>query len=465
MSEFGPVIAVGDVNGDNADDFYVGGSAGVAGTLFIQKQGSFVKSSPTALSADKESEDAGALFVDVDGDKDLDLFVSSGGNEFEMGAKELQDRLYLNDGRGNFSKGSLPKYLESSGKVLSIDIDNDEDLDLLVTGRLVPGRYPQKASSHLLINSGGKFQDKTSEMAPVLNSIGMVTDADVIDYNNDGWMDIVLVGEWMPVTLLTNQSGNGLSMSEVSDFSETEGWYYSVEVADMDNDGDDDVVVGNLGLNYKYKASKEEPFQVHSGDFDDNGTLDIILSYHEHGHVFPVRGRSCSSQQMPSIKTKFPTFESFGDADLFDVYGEGLNSGERYHATTFSSYYIENESAGKFELHQLPMLAQTSSINNIIIDDFDVDGVKDILISGNLYQSEIETPRNDAGMGLFLRGVGDGKFDAMSIESSGFFAPHDAKSMEKISIGGKDVILIGNNKFLLQAIEVDNERLLSAALP
>ncbi len=459
MSEFGPVIAVADVNKDGKDDFYVGGSAGIAASLYLQKNGSFIEATPEAIISDKSAEDAGAVFFDVDNDGDEDLYVASGGNEFEIDSPELLDRLYINDGEGNFKKGILPKIMESSGAVLPVDIDNDSDLDLLIAGRLVPGKYPQKASSHFLINSGGQLREMN---VPALNEIGMVTDLDLMDFNGDGFMDIVLVGEWMPITFLINQSGKGLEKFISKDAEGSEGWYYSVKTEDMDNDGDMDIVVGNLGLNYKYKASQHEPFQVHSGDFDQNGSLDIVLSYYEHGHAFPVRGRSCSSQQIPTIKEKFPTFESFGDADLFEVYGEDLNSGEYYLANTFQSYYIENKGADSFTFHPLPMLAQTSSINNILIEDFDQDGYLDILISGNLYQSEIETPRNDAGMGLFMKGDGKGGFTPTQIKESGFFAPHDAKSMEKIKVGSKDIILIGNNKFYLQAIEVQKLNFLSS---
>jgi len=208
-----------------------------------------------------------------------------------------------------------------------------------------------------------------------------------------------------------------------------------------------------LGLNYKYKATVDSPFEVYSLDFDGNGSLDIVLSYYEHGESYPLRGRSCSMQQVPTLGEEFPTYESFGDADLKAVYGDSLDKALNYKAFTFASAVIENKGNSEMEVHNLPNLAQTSSINNIMIEDFDLDGKKDLLISGNLYPVEIETPRNDAGMGMYLRGDGKGNFEPVPIYKSGFFAPHDAKDMKKIKIGNRNVILVGNNRTYLQAIE------------
>ncbi len=234
----------------------------------------------------------------------------------------------------------------------------------------------------------------------------------------------------------------------------SEGWYYEVKTADMDNDGDSDIIVGNLGLNYKYKASEKEPFEVYSYDFDSNGSLDIVLSYYEHGVAFPVRGKSCSTQQIPSLKEKFPTYEEFGSSNLENIYGNSLADALNLKSKTFASAFIENKGEGNFEIKPLPSLAQVSSINSILVDDYNSDGHKDLLISGNLYVSEIETPRNDAGTGLLLYGDGKGNFSPVSINDSGFYAPYDAKDMKRIRVGNKEVILIANNNDFLQAIEV-----------
>ncbi len=456
MSQFGPSIAVGDVNGDGLEDFFMGGAAGFSGTLFLQnKTGSFDRILEGAWTHDKMSEDMGVALVDLDGDKDLDLFIVSGGNEFEPNDPALRDRLYLNNGRGQFTRDPklFPEYLSSGSCVIPKDFDQDGDLDLFVGGRLVPGKYPHPANSHLLENRGGKLVDVTMEKAVGLSQLGLVTSATWMDHNNDGLDDLLVVGEWMPVTVFTQTSEGKFEKGLLDGLKESEGWYYAIKADDMDGDGDQDLIVGNLGLNYKYKASVDEPFEVYSYDFDGNGSLDIVLSYYEHGELFPVRGKSCSTQQIPSLGEKFDTYEKFGDSNLGDIYGPSLDDALNLQAKTFASAYIENLGNGRFEWKPLPSLAQSSSVNSVLTGDYNGDGHKDILISGNLYQSEIETPRNDAGTGLLLTGDGTGNFEPASVQESGFFAPFDAKDMKSISVGKREVILVANNSYYLQAIE------------
>ena len=456
MSQFGPSIGVGDVNGDKREDFFLGGAAGEAGQLFIQNtKGSFNKIEQTTWVQDKASEDLGVAFIDIDNDNDLDLFVVSGGNEFNVGDPALQDRLYINNGKGKFTKNkkALPNYLTSGSCVVPNDFDNDGDIDLFIGGRLTPRKYPNAANSHVLENIGGRFVDVTNEKASEMNNLGLVTAATWSDFNKDGLQDLIVVGEWMPVTIFMQTKNGGFKKEIIED---SEGWYFEVKTADMDNDGDEDIVVGNLGLNYKYKASKDEPFEVYSYDFDKNGSLDIVLSYYEHGVAFPVRGKSCSTQQIPSLKEKFPSYEEFGNSNLENIYGNSsLNDALNFQAKTFASAYIENTGDGNFITKPLPLMAQVSSINNILIKDYDLDGFKDLLVSGNLFVSEIETPRNDAGTGLFLRGNGKGDFLPVSIKESGFHAPKDAKDMKLIMVGKKEIILIANNNDFIQAIECD----------
>ena len=456
MSQFGPSIAVGDVDSDGLEDFYIGGAAGLSGSLFLQKkEGKFYEIKDGVWSLDKDSEDLGSVFFDVDNDGDLDLFVASGGNEFNKNSKELHDRLYLNNGKGVFTKetSGVPNYLTSSGVVEKADFDNDGDIDLFVGGRLVPGQYPHPANSFILENKNGKLVDVTIQNAPDLNSLGMVTSASWVDINNDGKLDLAVVGEWMPITIfIQNEKGNFIKTT-FKGLENTEGWYFKVAAADIDNDGDTDLVVGNLGLNYKYKASIEAPFQVHSYDFDKNGTIDIVLSYYEHGQVYPIRGRSCSIEQIPSLAKKFPTYQSFGESNLNDIYGSNLDNALHLKAYTFASYYVENIDGKSFVMHPLPQSVQISSINNIIIDDFNEDNHLDLLISGNLYSSEIETPRNDAGIGMYLKGDGKGNFNSIPVTQSGFFTPYDAKDMKSIKIGNREAILVGNNSSYLHVIE------------
>lgn len=461
MSQFGPAVGVGDVNGDRREDFFVGGAAGFSGTLYLQNSdGKFDAVTEGAWSADRASEDMGIALFDADGDRDLDLFVVSGGNEFEIDAPELQDRLYFNDGTGRFTKSTaaLPAYLTSGSCVMPNDFDKDGDLDLFVGGRLVPGAYPRPANSVLLENRAGKFVDVTAEKAPELNELGMVTAACWADFDQDGKDDLVVVGEWMPVTLFSQGAGNNFEKRTMDGLEDSNGWYYEVKADDLDGDGDADLVVGNLGLNYKYKASAEEPFEVYSYDFDNNGSLDIVLSYYEHGVAFPVRGKDCSTQQIPSLREKFDTYEEFGHSNLSEIFGPKLNTAMNLQANTFASAYIENL-GGRFDFKPLPNLAQVSSINSILIRDFDLDGFKDLLVSGNLFVSEIETPRNDAGAGLLLKGNGQGDFSAVPLPESGFSAPHDAKEMQMIKVGNREIILVANNDDFLQTIEYTQQPL------
>ena len=453
MSQFGPTIAIGDINGDQREDFYLGGAAGHQGKLYLQTNNdSFIEANNGPWLQDKSCEDMGSVFIDVDGDNDLDLFVVSGGNEFSENDPALKDRLYINNGKGVFSKSlnAIPNYLISGSCVVPKDYDNDGDIDFFIGGRLTPRKYPHAASSILLENTNGKFKDITSTLAPEFKDLGLVTAANWADYDGDGNEDLVVVGEWMPITIFT-QDENGTFTKQI--VKDSEGWYYEVKTDDLDNDGDFDIVVGNLGLNYKYKASVNEPFEVYSHDFDQNGSFDIVLSYYEHGEAFPVRGKSCSTQQIPSLKKKFPTYEEFGNSNLGNIYGESLKTALNLKAKTFASAYLENNGNGTFKTIQLPNIAQTSSINGIIIQDFNLDGFKDLLVTGNLYPAEIETPRNDAGTGLFLIGNGKGNFKPTSIKNSGFYAPHDAKDMRTIKVGDTEVILVANNNDEIQAIK------------
>ncbi len=456
MSQFGPYISTGDVNNDGLEDFFIGGSAGNPGALFTQnKDKTFTENKNSAWSIDKNCEDMGSALFDIDNDGDLDLFIASGGNEFNEDSKLLEDRLYINDGQGNFKKSlnAVPKYRISGSIVEKADYDNDGDIDLFIGGRITPGKYPYPASSKLLENRNGILIDVTNESLPELNNLGLITSGTWVDINNDNHLDLVVVGEWTAIKTFLNNSKGHFKEHKFQGFEKSEGWYYKVSSADMDKDGDNDLILGNLGLNYKYKASKNTPFQVHSYDHDKNGTNDIILSYYDHGQVYPVRGRSCSIEQIPSLKNKFPTFESFGNSNLNDIYGNDLEKALNLKAFTFASYYAENKDGQDFKLYKLPALAQTSSINNILIEDFDNDDNLDLIISGNLYESEIETPRNDAGIGLFLKGNGKGSFQPINVNQSGFYAPHNAKDMKILKLGNNKVILVGNNNHNLQIIK------------
>ncbi|UOY05120.1 VCBS repeat-containing protein [Muricauda sp. SCSIO 64092] len=460
-SMFGPNIAVGDLDNNGLEDLVVGGAYGFTTSVYMQTHEGFVLKEPQPFEMDKISEDMGIHIFDAEGDGDNDIYIASGGNEYETNAKELQDRLYLNDGKGNFTKSTeaLPTMLTSSSRVHSHDFDKDGDLDLFVSGRLVPGNYPVPANSYLLENVSGdgnvKFLNATPKIAPFLEGIGMVTDASWTDIDQDGWTDLVLTGEWMPITILKNDNGYFSDVTEKMGLEDSRGWWFSIKPGDFDGDGDLDFMVGNLGLNYKYKATEEETFDIYFNDFDNNNTGDIVLSYYNEGEKFPLRGRECSSQQMPGIKDKFKDYESFSRATLEDVYTEKtLENSLHYQVKSFASVFLENKD-GKFVRHQLPIHAQLSAINQIIVEDFNEDGHLDALIAGNLYASEVETPRNDAGNGLLLLGDGKGNFSPVLAKESGFYAPGDVKDMEKMSIRGQEHIVVAKNSDYLQFIKMD----------
>jgi len=462
MSSFGPSLAVGDVNKDGLEDYFIGGSSTFTGKLFLQTANGFVEKKCPAFEADKKSEDSGAVFFDADNDGDNDLYVVSGGYEFLLNDPALQDRLYINDGKGNFAKalkGVLPVFLTSGSKVYAVDYDKDGKQDLLVLGRQVPGQYPSPANTYLLhnISTSGKAQFEVSKNTPkAFKNLGMATSAVITDYNNDTFPDIIIVGEWMPIRVFENvKNGFNEVSKNLGLTTDTTGWWWSIEQGDFDSDGDMDYLVGNNGLNYKYKATPDETFDIFVKDFDNDKHNDIVLSYYNDGKQYPVRGRGCSSQQIPGIKKKFKNYESFSQATLVDVYTEkSLKEALHYKVKSFASIYLENKN-GKFIIHELPVDAQLSCINKIMVDDYDKDGNLDALITGNMFNSEVETPRNDAGHGLFLKGNGKGGFSPISPVKSGFFTPGDVKNMEEIKVKDKNYFLITKNNSYLQTIRIN----------
>ena len=463
-SNFGPGLAVIDVNADGLEDFFVGGAANSAGMLYFQNSdGTFRPSTNQPWSAHKNSEDMNTVFFDVDGDGDEDLYVVSGGNEFLSASKELQDRIYINDGMGNFSYSpkALPTVNQSGSCVKPFDYDYDGDLDLFVGGRLVPRKYPYPANSYILRNDSKngivKFTDVTPDVAPSMNALGLVTDAVWSDYDKDGDIDLLIVGEWMPITLFENDNGT-FTRSISEEFKNTTGWWFSIAARDMDNDGDDDYVVGNLGLNYKYRATQDKTFDVFVSDYDKNGKQDIVLGYYNDSIQYPVRGKQCSSQQIPNIERKYMDYNSFARATLEDIYtSTALENSLHYSAETFASSYIENLGDGDFKLSNLPNLAQLSSINSMVIKDFNNDNKPDILVAGNLFASEVETPRNDASMGLLLLSNGNGTFTEISTQQSGFIASKDVKNMKVLKTVNGISVLVANNNDKLQLYKLNTD--------
>ncbi|MEX0272823.1 MAG: FG-GAP-like repeat-containing protein, partial [Flavobacteriaceae bacterium] len=457
MSQFGPALAVGDVNADGLEDVFVGGAFNEPAKLLVQVgEGRFKETLQDFWEKEKGYEDVDATFVDINNDGYLDLYVVSGGNAYPFNDFHYTDRLYLNDLNGGFTKAAIMGIGRMSGsKVVPADMDNDGDMDLFVGGRHVPWQYPLPASSMLLVNDNGQLVNRTKEMAAELKDVGMVTDASWSDYDLDGDPDLFLVGEWMPLTLFENEEGILQRKENVQGLEESTGWWFSMEKADFDNDGDEDFVVGNLGLNYKYKTSPERPFDVYYNDFDNNGSYDVVLGYYNGDDHYPLRGFSCSAEQVPGLKEKFKKYNVFAVLEIDEVYGgENLDHSLHYKADTFASSYVENLGNGEFKRTDLPRLVQRSNTNDIWIDDINGDGHLDMVGVGNLFVSEIETPRNDAGTGWVLFGDGQGAFSKPAAMESGFFAPHDAKKLAEIMIQGQRHILVGNNNAVLQVFSI-----------
>ena len=445
MSNHGPAIAVGDVNGDGLDDFYAGGANGESGQLFIQTEnGNFNASQDDIWSVNASSEEVVAHFFDADGDKDMDLYVGNGGNEFLNGSEKLKDILYVNN-EGKFSRlDVLPDSIRiSTGALASADYDNDGDLDLFVGSRQTPGKYPFASNSYILENKDGAFINVTNKVAPILADLGMITDVVWKDINGDNNVELILSGEWMPLTLLGLEEGVYRNRTQSLGLDKSNGWWFSLEEADIDNDGDLDLIAGNLGLNYKYQASLSGPFQVYSEDINDDGTNDIVLGYDEGGEIYPLRGRQCSSEQIPEIKQEFPTYDLFASATLEEVYGERLNPALKLEVYDFHSAVFIND-GGKFKRRNFAHRFQSFNWNDIIIKDVNDDGNVDVICAGNLYEAEVETPRCDAGNGLILLGNGKGGWEVAQASQNSWGAGN-VKQLGLISVKGKNGIIIGQN--------------------
>ncbi|MBK7035605.1 MAG: VCBS repeat-containing protein [Bacteroidetes bacterium] len=451
LSNLGPGLAVGDVNGDGMDDFFVGGASKQSGAIYLQSaDGSFTKGTFTEGAEEIISEDLGSIFFDADTDGDMDLYIVSGGSDFPKDDLHFQDRLYINTGNGNFNlaKDALPQMISSGSCVAAQDYDKDGDMDLFVGGRIIPGNYPFPTKSYILQNNKGKFTDVTKTVAPDLENIGLVSAGLWTDYNNDGDFDLIIAGEWMPITVFENNNGKLKNITATSGLSESTGWWNSLSAGDFDNDGDIDYVAGNFGTNLKYCPKNQKPIELFYDDYDNNGTNDIIMCYWQGDKLFPQKTRERLIEQIKDIETIFPNWDSYGRAEVWDFYGKKRmeNSKLHYKANTFYTSYIENLGNNKFAVRKLPNEAQISSTFGIVALDVNNDGNLDIVSHGNWFETEIETNTQDGGIGNVLLGNGDGTFKDLHARFSGFYSAMNAKSLAVINIGKtKSTVLLTTN--------------------
>jgi hypothetical protein len=452
LSFKGPCMVKGDVNHDGLDDVFVGGDINQGGTVFIQqKSGKFSKDQKPFL-ADAASEDTDAIFFDANGDGHDDLYVVSGGyGSFKDNDLLFQDRLYMNDGKGNFTKSvhSLPEMHVSKSCARAGDFNGDGWPDLFVGGRVVPSRYPENPKSFLLINDGkGHFTDQISKIAPGLEHIGMVTDAAAMDLNDDKKQDLVVVGDWMPVTAFLNEGGKLKNSTEKYFDKQYSGWWNTLKVEDMNGDGRADLILGNLGLNSQCRVSDKEPAELIYKDFDDNGAIDPILCFYILGKSYPYLSRDEMLDQMSIMRGRFPDYKSYSEASLKEIFTpEELKGAKILKANYLKTAYFENTAGRKFKEKPLPVQAQYAPIYAITALDYDGDGNKDLLLCGNINQSRIRFGKYDANHGVLLKGNGKGNFKYIPELESGLKLKGDVRST--IALG--NMLLVGMNQQPLRA--------------
>ncbi len=446
LSTEGPRLAVGDVNGDGREDLYVGGAKNQPGRLLVQQPGGrFVPTNEDLFARDQISEDIGATFFDADGDGDQDLYVVSGGNEYTEEAPALADRLYLNDGTGTFEKarGRLPTLRRSGSVVAASDVDGDGDQDLFVGSRVVPWSYGVDPKSVLLENDGtGHFTEATGEVAPALQEIGMVTDAVWTDVTGNGQEDLVVVGEWMRISVFENTDGR-LRRLNPDGLAQSSGWWNRVVPADVDEDGDVDLIVGNLGNNTRLKARPDRPASLYVNDFDRDGSTEPVLSMYREGKNVPFVLRDRLIDALPPLQERFPSHKSYAGTPISEVFPEDqLDAADTKRAHTFSTVYVENEGDGSFSMRPLPFEAQLSPTYGIFPDDVNEDGHLDVLLAGNFHGAPPNLGRMDASYGVVLRGDGTGRFTAVPARESGFSVTGEARDITPINTAAHGRLLV-----------------------
>ena len=452
----GPKLDTGDVNNDGLMDFYIGGAKNSAGKLFLNiGQNKYKSSNMDILEKDKQSEDSQVVFFDADNDGDLDLYVSSGGVEYFSGSYALFDRLYVNDGFGEYTRSSqlLPtSNPESTSVVIPNDFDNDGDIDLFVGIRLKPGSIGVQQNGYILENNGiGEFKDVTLELAPEMIGLGMITDAKWVDFDNDADYDLIIVGEWMGIKLFENDNLNFKEISKDVGLKNTSGWWNRIASSDIDNDGDIDFIVGNHGLNSRFKASVEEPISCYINDFDNNGSIEQIISNYKQGISYPLVLRHDLIKQLPHLKKKYVNYSQYSGQTIHDLFTEKELEGSIVHEVTMlESILLINNGDASFKIKPLPKESQFAPIYAISASDFDKDGLVDLILGGNLHNVKPEIGRYDASYGQFLKGLGNGDFVICNMDESGLILNGEIRDFKLLNQKENNLLLVARNNSAME---------------